>query len=118
MLGEKKIKTTLFGEEITLDFGLRFSGRIREKYPDYVALADSGDVSKLMIISVVASLPASLQHKTEDEVIDELDNIDDPMLLYRCMEGFKSAMGFFTVALTGAVNAAVSVENAKPKGKK
>ncbi len=115
MIVDKKLKTTLFGEEILLDFGIRFSGRIREAYPNYIDVAETGDVTKLMVISLICSLPKHFQHKTEDEILDEIDRINDPMLLHHCLQGFKDAMGFFAVALNGAVNAIVAVENAKPK---
>lgn len=115
MLGEKKIKATLFGEEIILDFGMRFSARIRELYPDFGEVAEAGNASKLMIISVVSALPSSLHHKTEDEIIDELDNINDPILLHKCLNGFQDAMGFFAAALNGAVKAVEAVEKGKLK---
>lgn len=116
MLGEKKIKTTLFGEEVILDFGMRFSGRLRQLYPNFEEIANAGDPIKVMIMSVHSALPPHLQNKTEDELIDELDNIDDPMILHRSAKGLESAMGFLAVALTGAVNAVEAVERgAKPK---
>lgn len=118
MIPEKKLKATLFGEEIILDFGMRFSSRIRAIYPNFGDIAESGDASKLMIISVVSALPKSLHHKTEDEIIDELDNLNDPILLHACLQGFQDAMGFFAAALNGAVKMAVAVEKAKVKGEK
>lgn len=116
MLGEKKIKATLFGEEIILDFGLRFSGKLRKKYPNFAETAESGDFLQLILMSVTSALPDQFDSKTDDEVIDEIDRLDDPMLVNRCVEGFKSAMGFLNVALTGLTNAAVAVGKvAKPK---
>ena len=115
MIVNKKLKTTLFGEEVLLDFGIRFSGRLRILYPDWADIFESQDGMKLMIMALMSALPESMHNKTENEVIDELDRLDDPMLLHYCAQGFKDAMGFFTVALNGAVNAAVAVENASPK---
>lgn len=120
MLGEKRIETTLFGQPVTLDFGLRFSGKLRTLYPGYEEILESGDPVKLIVMIVRSAIPESLYSKTEDEVIDELDAIEgSDILINRCMKGFNSAMGFLAVALKGTVDTIEAVEKgAKPKGKK
>ena len=111
MLGEKKIETTLFGELVTLDFGLRFSGRLRSLYPNYEDILESGDPVKLIVMIVRSAIPESLHSKTEDDVIDELDSVEgSDLLINRCMKGFNAAMGFLAVALKGTVDAVEAVE--------
>lgn len=111
MLGEKKIEANLFGEPVVLDFGLRFSGRLRLLYPNWDEISESGDTGKMFAAIVRSALPERLQNKSEDEIIDELDQLEgSEYLLNRCMKGFNAAMGFLAIALKQAVDAAEAVE--------
>lgn len=119
MLGEKRIETTLFGESVTLDFGLRFSGRLRKLYPNYEEILDSEDPAQQFVIIVKSALPERFDSKTEDDIIKEIDSLGDEgaELLNRCMNGFRAALGFLAIALRGAINTAEAVEKGKRKGK-
>lgn len=119
MLGEKKIDTTLFGESVTLDFGLKFSGRLRRMYPNHDEILESEDPARQFASIIRAALPERFDSKTEDDVIDEIDCMGDDgaELLNRCMNGYRAALGFLAVALRGAIEAVEAVEKGKRKGK-
>lgn len=94
-----QIQIGIFGQEVTLKYGLRSSKRLRELFPDLEKLNTLAP-EDLLILAVKSALPVDFQSKSDDEITDELDNVD-PLLLNKAFEAFKSNIGFFVKALTG-----------------
>lgn len=94
-----QIEIGIFGQTITLKYGLRSSKRLRELFPDLDKLGLLAP-EDLLILAVKSALPVDLQSKSDDEITDELDNVD-PLILNKAFEAFKENIGFFVKALTG-----------------
>lgn len=96
---ENRIEVNLFGETVTLKYGLRSSRRMRQLCPDTSVLKSMAP-EDLLILAIKSALPESLQSKSDDDLIDEIDNLD-PLLINKAFNAFQDNAGFFVKALTG-----------------